>query len=82
MPVYSRHAPRAGADAASGTAARGGARGGTRGRGRGRGEEITPEVLRERANKDRHKAAVGNHNRKRGADKKLKMSMGYMPPSS
>jgi hypothetical protein len=32
--------------------------------------------VRQRAHKDKHKARIGNHNRKRGADKKLNRAMG------
>ena len=56
--------------------ARGGA---TRGRGRGRG--VTLEELEARKAKEQNKARAANHSRKRGHDKKLRQSMGYMPPS-
>ncbi len=42
---------------------------------------MTEAVVQERKNKDRHKALVANHNRKRMADKKLRQTMGYMPPA-
>ncbi|KAG2139452.1 hypothetical protein BD769DRAFT_1431808 [Suillus cothurnatus] len=47
-----------------------GGRGGGRGRGRGRGSGDGGDT-RERASKDRNKASRGNHNRKRGHDKKM-----------
>ncbi len=44
------------------------------------GKEMTPEeqakVLRDRKWKDSHKASQGNHNRKRGAMKKMMRGMG------
>eukprot|EP00042_Codosiga_hollandica_P057157 m.840590 g.840590 ORF g.840590 m.840590 type:complete len:1577 (-) comp59514_c0_seq6:55-4785(-) len=46
-----------------------------------RGEVMSEQVLGERKNKDRHKAIVANHNRKQMADKKLRQSMGFMPPA-
>lgn len=47
-----------------------GARGAGRGRGRGRGSGDGGDA-RERASKDKNKASRGNHNRKRGHDKKM-----------
>ncbi|KAG1876975.1 hypothetical protein C8R48DRAFT_689262 [Suillus tomentosus] len=47
-----------------------GARGAGRGRGRGRGTGDGGDA-RERASKDKNKASRGNHNRKRGHDKKM-----------
>jgi len=56
----------------SGGRGRGGGRGGDRGRGRG-GARVGGNEMdqRERAWKDKNKASRGNHNRKRGHDKKI-----------
>lgn len=47
-----------------------GGRGAGRGRGRGRGSGDGGDA-RERASKDKNKASRGNHNRKRGHDRKM-----------
>ncbi|KAF8803682.1 hypothetical protein BYT27DRAFT_7144097 [Phlegmacium glaucopus] len=58
---------------------------GGRGRGGGRGGagvSTGEDAARERAWKDKNKAARGNHNRKRGHDKKMARAMGGPGPST
>ncbi|KAF7360436.1 CUE domain-containing protein [Mycena venus] len=67
--------PEAGGESSRGGPQRGGERGrgarGARGGGRGRGGGASGDGARERAWKDKNKASRGNHNRKRGHDKKM-----------
>ncbi|KAJ3572834.1 hypothetical protein NP233_g2826 [Leucocoprinus birnbaumii] len=74
----------------------GGAGGRGRGRGRGRGgrgggpsrggstqgSSSDPNTARERSFQNKHKASRGNHNRKRGHDKKMARSGAGIPPGS